>query len=97
MQNARRVCLGSTAIPLHLLPVLIAMRGISVVKALRAANHVLHILLQLREAQLACVMRALVVMVLRAANHVLHILLQLREVHPACVMRASAATVCQLV
>ena len=93
MQNARRVCLGSTATPLLLLPVLIAMRGISVVKALRAANHVLHILLQLREAQLACVMRALVVMVLRAVIlfHALHILLQ--EVHPACVMRASAATV----
>ena len=95
MQNARRACLGSTAIPLLLLPVLIAMRGILVVKVLRAVSHVLQILLQLREAQPACVMRGMLVMVLRAVIHALHILL--REAHTACVMQVTAATVSQLV
>ena len=86
MPNARRVCLESTAIPLLLLPVLIALRGILVVKALRAVMRARHILLRRREAQSARVMQATLVMVLRAAIHALHTLLQLREAqiwHPA--------------
>ena len=88
MPNARRVCLERTAVPLLLLPVLIAMRGILVVEAPRAAIHVLHALLPVREAHPACVTRAILVMVLRAAIHALHTLLPAREAQPARVMLA---------
>ena len=89
MPNARRVRLESTAIPLLLLPVLIALRGILVVKALRAVMRARHILLRRREAQSARVMQATLVMVLRAAIHALHTLLRRWEARPACVMQAT--------
>ena len=95
MPNARRVCLGSTAIPLLLLPVLIALRRISAVKVLRAVMCALHTLLRRQEAQPACVMQAILAMVLRAAIHVLQILLRWREAQPAYVTLASAATASQ--
>ena len=97
MPNARRVCLESTAIPLLLLPVLIALRGILVVKVLRAVMCVRHILLRRREAQSVRVIQTMLVMVLRAAIHALQTLLQLREAHPVYVMQVSAATESQLV
>ena len=97
MPNARRVSLESTAMPLLLPPVLIAMRGILVVKALLAAIHALHALLPVREAHPACVTRAILVMVLRAVIHALHTPLRRWEAQPAYVTLASAATASQLV
>ena len=91
MPIARLASLESTAMPLLLLPALIAMRGILVVEGLLAAIHALHALLPVREAQLACVTRAILVMVLRAAIHALRILFRRWEAHPVGVMQVSAA------
>ena len=95
MLNARRVCLGNTARPLLLLPVLIVMLA-TLVMGLQAANCALSTLRQSREAQHVYAMLATLVMGLQAANCALNTLRQSREAQHACATRGSAAMAPQL-